>query len=361
MIARWRSRLAWSLAVMILIPALLNAGYYLRNETLFQHPLGPPTENTLVINATLSPAAVASNLIRDGVLQLGTPSTTINQWLDRGIARVHEQVLHIGLSDPRTTFPDARFQVNPLSMDEDYAGDPIHALLAIAAVLFTLGLAFRRGPPLLVMYSGGLVVAFLFFAGYLRWQPWNSRLELPLLVLSAPLIAVVITRWANVAVVSALAAGLFVAAVPWVIDNQTRPLVGFALPAQPRYLPEGATIFNQSRTDLYFVKRKELKDPYIAIANTADQANCREIGFWSGGADWEYPLWFLARQSRPESRIDSVQVSNDSKRASSFASKPCLVVVVNPDQPEALVIDGVRFIRTWRQNGVSLYAPSQSQ
>ena len=357
MLSRLRKQLLLSAAVMVLIPLVINSGYYLRNQTLFHNPVGPVAENALVVNASFSPPAIVSNLMRDGILQFGTPITRVNQWVEHGIARVHAQVLHIGVSDPATTYPDAVFHVNALSLDEDYAGDPLQALLAIAAVLVIFVLAFRRvaATRSQLIYAGGLAVAFLLFAAYLRWQPWNSRLELPLLVLAGPLIAVVLARRANVVLVSVVGLALCVAAVPWVIDNQTRPLVGFAFPAQPRYLADGATIFNTSRTELYFVKGR--KGPFIEAAAAANQIDCQEIGFWSGPADWEYPLWVLASRSR----VDAVLVNNESKHAAGFASKPCMLVDVTADQPPNLVIDGVQFTRSAILDGMSLYAPSQGQ
>jgi len=360
MVVRMRNRLAVSVALMVVIPLLINSGYFLRNQNLFHNPLGPAAENASVVNATFRPQAIASNVIRETVLQFGTPSTKFNQWAERQISRVHSQVLHIGLSDQATTFQDAVFHVNPMSLDEDYAGDPLQALLAIAAVLFIFGLALRRagiGAASLI-YAGGLVAAFLFFAAYLRWQPWNSRLELPLLVLSAPLIAVVVASRATMAVAGVMGAVLLIGAVPWVIDNQTRPLVGFALPTQPRLLPDGETIFNVPRTDLYFAKRQQLEATYAAIAAEANQMGCHEIGFWSGPADWEYALWVVANGSVGHSRVDSVLVSNESKDASKFTSKPCLVVSVNPDQAATVAIGGMPFDLSWSQGGVGTYLPS---
>src|SRR2546426_673824 len=116
MVTRLRSRLIWSALLMLLIPPAINAGYYARNQTVFHNPLAPGADNAQLANATYSPQAIVSTVIRDGVVQFGTPSANLNGWLERGIARVHSQVLHIGLSDPATTFPDATFHVNPLSM-----------------------------------------------------------------------------------------------------------------------------------------------------------------------------------------------------------------------------------------------------
>src|SRR5205814_3906479 len=92
--------------------------------------------------------------------------------------------LHISVDDPRTTWPEVQFSVNPASLDEDYAGNPLQAVLAIVAIGAAIWFALRSGPKVPGIYAACLIVAFLLFAAYLRWQPWHSRLELPLLVLS---------------------------------------------------------------------------------------------------------------------------------------------------------------------------------
>ncbi len=347
---------------MLLIPLVINTGYFVRNQYLFHNPLAPAADNAPLVNETHSPQAILSNVIRDRVLQFGTPSTNFNHWLERSVARMHSDILHVGLSDPATTIPDATFQVNPLLLDEDYAGDPIQALLAIGAALFTFGLAFRRAPPtLLLSYSVGLVLAHVIFGAYLRWQPWHSRLELPLLVLAMPVVATVVAKRTTAALVGALGAAVWIAAVPWVIDNQTRPLVGFAFPTQPRLLPNSATIFNSSRTDLYFAKRPALEGPYLTVAALAVRSGCREVGFWSGAADWEYPLWVLTATPDGRLRVDGVLVDNDSVHASRFGSTPCLIVGVTPTQAASVVVGDVDFVETWTQGGVSLYKPLAGQ
>ena len=359
MVVRLRSRALAPIVIMVSIPLAINAGYYIRNEAIFHSPLA--TDAGDLANARFDPQVTLSNVVRDTILQFGTSNPNANLFLERGVARVHSQLLHIGLNDPGTTWSGATFHVNPLSFDEDYAGDPIQALLAIVTGLAAIGLAFRRGPPLLAIYSIGLVVALLVFASYLRWQPWHARLELPLLVASAPLSAAVISRIANTATVTALGAILVLAAVPWVIDNQTRPLVGFALPTainpQPRLVPTGETIFNASRNDLYFVKDPSLEAPYVRVAKQAAAQQCHEIALRGGPDSWEYPFWVLTNEFGDNARIDQVFVDNPSAGATRFGSTPCMLVSVTSDQPSSMFLDGVEFAMSWSQDGVGLYQP----
>ena len=362
MLIRLGRRALVPVVIMMAIPLAINAGYYARNEAIFHSPLA--TDTPELTNSQFAPQVTLSNLVRDSMLQMGTPSKSLNLVLERAVARVHSQVLHIGLNDPRTTWTGSTFHVYPPSFDEDYAGDPLQALLAVVTGLVAIGLAFRRGPPALTVYSIGLFLALLAFASYLRWQPWHARLELPLLVAAAPLSAAVVSRFTNTATVTALGAVLLIAAVPWVVDNQTRPLVDFWLPGWlnpvPRPIPTGRSIFNAQRSDLYFVKAPYLEAPYVLVAKQAAEQRCREIALWSGPDDWEYPIWVLSGEFGDGVRVDQVFIDNPSVTASRFGSRPCLLVDLTSNQPSSVSLDGVEFVTTWTQNGVALYEPRAS-
>jgi hypothetical protein len=374
MIVRFRRRLLLPAVLMIAIPLLINSGQYVRNQALFGNPLAERTENQEIVNTTFAPNAVVSNVLRDSVLQFGTPSSAVNDAIQRVVVKIHNQVLHIGLNDPRTTWPDVTFAVNPTSLDEDYAGDPLQAVLVIIAIVAVLVMAFRSGLRLLGLYAAGLVLAFVLFAAYLRWQPWHSRLELPLLVLSSPLVGVVL-GWASGSpssppglsrdpggtrlrpLVPVVAALLFLGAVPWTFENASRPLLPFALPREARYVPAGRTIFDTSRIDLYFAKRPELETPYSNAIARAEQDGCREIGLQTGPADWEYPLWVLAA-TKDGARIDQIMVNNESAHLAQFGAAPCALIVVVPDKPATIDIGELSFTRVSVDNGVGLYEPA---
>jgi hypothetical protein len=352
MAVRLRTRLLAPAAVMLAVPLVLNLGMYTRNEAQFQSPLGPSEETATLANATFEPSAIASNLLRDSVLQVGTPFANVNYKLERAIHAVHTRVLHFDVSDPRTTFGTATFAVNPSSLDEDYAGDPLQAILAVVSIAAAL-ILWRRA-PLLALYAGALVVTFILFAAYLRWQPWLSRLELPMLVAAGPLIGTVLARWLKGLGAGIVAALLLVVAVPFVIDNQSRPMVGFAFPLNPRLLPEGATIFNLPREQLYFVKDPSLEVPARRVAADAQSSGCGEVAMWLRGNDWEYPLWAL---TGGRSRFDQAILSNASETATHFGSRPCLLLTTIDAPTPTIELDRALFIESWAENGVALYTP----
>src|SRR4029077_9693299 len=120
----------------------------------------------------------------------GTPWHAANIRIERAVHAMH-RVIGIAPNDPRSTWPDTRFEVRPPAAHEDLAGNGLHLLLIGAAMV---GAGRGGGDRRLRAFAGCLLVAFLFFCLVLRWQPWHSRLHLPLFILGAPLVGVVFER-----------------------------------------------------------------------------------------------------------------------------------------------------------------------
>src|SRR5690606_18229212 len=103
----------------------------------------------------------------------------------------------------------ARGDHGPFARTEDYGANPWHALLiGISAVgLPIIAWARRRGegdggqrsgekmsPCWQAALGGGLLLGFVVFAGTTKWSHYAVRYHLPLLLLWAPLVAIVLAR-----------------------------------------------------------------------------------------------------------------------------------------------------------------------
>lgn len=360
-VARLRGRAVVPAVLMIAIPIALNMGFYARNEILSGNPLASslPLAQTMIVTR-ISPRTIVSNLVRDASVQFATPSPTLNHILQKAVVGFHNRILKMSANDPNTTY--GLFAVNDLSFDEDFASDPLQAVLVVVAVAVAFGLGLRRAPPILPLYALTLVLGFVVFAAVEKWQPWHTRIELPLMVAATPLVGAIVSRMAAPPVAVVIGAVLVATSVPWVLDNQIRPLIDLGLPTSSallvRNLGPGRTVFNTSRNDMMFVEQKQLKAPYVSAVQLAVKNGCGEIGFWGGFDDWEYPLWALANQSGSRIRVDDVFVTNESSRATQFGSKPCLVVAVVPQRTDTIAVGGVPFTRIADVNGVATYMPS---
>jgi 4-amino-4-deoxy-L-arabinose transferase-like glycosyltransferase len=334
---------SWRPALVLVIAVVaLNAGFWARNQALFGTPLGSPQETARYQNAVISPQIVASNLVRDAALQVGLPSGPANSWMEDLIRRVHGG-LGIDVNDPRDTWRGTAFHVNPLSTNEDLAGNPLgFGLLVVVGALVLVAPPLRRH-TLWVLYLAGLVVACLLFAATLKWQPWHSRLELPLLVLAAPLCGAV-TGAGRATLPPALILVLTIAAMPWLVLNETRPLVG------------SGSILVTPRLDLYFVQNRELEQPYRDAAAWLQARGCRTVGFVSGEDAWEYPLWVLMGR---DAQLVHVLPDNESAGLQQRAPAPCAIVALGlgPDRT-SIEARGAIFSRTVTFDPVTIFSPS---
>ena len=152
------------------------------------------------------------------------------------------------LDDPSSTWGDTTFRIPKWTVHEESAGNAMHMLLALfggALLLSPLGSRAQRFYVVLVLAAGML------FCACLRWQPWHSRLHLPLFVLASPIIAIAVSRsLRSRSAVIGFGLVLMLASAPFVLLNPARPLVG------PR------SAWCRPRQEQYFAHRPDLREPY---------------------------------------------------------------------------------------------------
>jgi hypothetical protein len=346
--AAWhrRPRLARTIAIVSVAVVALNAGHAARNIQIYGTPLGPGREGQWVYaNERFDVAALASNIVRNVAVHLGTSNEPINRAIERGVAWFHARI-GADVNDPRTTWLGTPFQVAPLMTHEDLAGNLIHLMLIAATIAMALMTRALRTRADVRAYVGLLIAGCLLFALYLKWQPWHSRLHLPFFVLWSPLIAVV---WGSRALLAGFLAGLLLlAALPAVVANESRPLLG------------SDSVIRQHRTAQYFANRRDLIEPYAAAIRYLAAAGCARVGLWTE-YEPEYQLWVLgSRRGRiAPPRIEHLGVTNESARApfpEPVPFDPCalLVITPNPDVPASVTFNDSVYDRTLRTPPVNI-------
>jgi hypothetical protein len=188
--------------------------------------------------------------------------------------------------------------------------------LAFLLIIVITAVVLLRHRGVRLRYFLAVVAACALFVGYLRWQPWNSRLQLPLFVLAAPVVGAVVGQWRRWMVI-ALAGLLLVGSFPWLFAGKDRPLVG----------PQ--SVLTASRTDQYFANRADLAHPYLKAAAAIHTAGCRDVGMnVQNDIPWEYPLWRLLNPAGQQVVLRDVEVSNDTARLETGPA-PCMIVFVH--------------------------------
>lgn len=332
----------WPPALGILL--LLNAGHWHRNYELYGSLLGPGIESGgfRYANDEVSLSALSSNMLRNAGLHLGLPPP-YDASIQEAIAEVHTLVLRIDVNDPRTTWPGTVFHVAGLSLSEDQAGNPLHLMLIIAACALYV-LSGRQRPRVVSCYVLALIAGFMIFCGYLKFQPWHSRLQLPLFVLWTPFIGWAASRILHGRAVAPVAIACMLGSLPVLLMSPQKPLLS------------RSNVFEVSRDQQYFVKRATLAQPYFSAAHVLRDLNCHYVGLLLGDDDWEYPLWVLA--NRPGMRFDHVAVTNVSERlaGSGAPDVPCAILGTQKDRPGEMKVEGTRYRQIWQSQAISVYA-----
>lgn len=318
----WKSRggQGWRPVLIIGVTVLLiNSGHYYRNVQLFGSPFSPALGEFEYHNEVVGPVVLFSNVVRNAALHINVLPPGPRTLLQEGIQALH-QLLGLEVNDPRTTWTGASFGVNPFSIDENISGNFVHFLLILTGSAMLVWPRRHQKVSQLASHALLITVGFLLFSGYLKWQPWHSRLHLPLFVLGTPIIG-----WFSERLPSR----------PWLATGLAVLLIGQAFPfilANPHHRIIGQpNIYSQTRVEQYFIARPMLAEPYQAAAAQIIERSCDRVGLMLPVDSWEYPFWILLQQPSAAHpiRIQAVDVQNPSARLQPSQFKPCAIICMS--------------------------------
>jgi len=342
-----RSMWKW-IATACCLAVVLNVGHAARNFAFYGKPLGPGAEEGgfVYTNEVLSTPAILSNIVRNASLHLHSPPP-LSTGIQEAITILHARVLGIDVSDRRTTWSGVTFQVYDVSLNEDVAGNPLHFFLIVLACI-AYPLVGKKRTSLATGYLLALIVAFVLFCGYLKFQPWHSRLHLTLFVLWTPFLGWLTRRMAGGHATGPIAIALMLGSLPALLLSPQKPLLAHA------------NVFTVPRDQQYFSKRPELFDQYMQASRVLRQLNCPSVGLALDGDDWEYPFWKLTNSRTQKIGFEHVQVRNASaKLHSDDAERPCAIVRTFANSPTDFTMDGSMYRQVWRSEAITIYASPQ--
>jgi hypothetical protein len=296
------------------------------------------------INRRLDAAAVMSNTARNLALHVGLPNAEWNAALTM-LLRWFHRVVGIHENEDATTYPARTWSGVSFSLHEDEAGNFLHTLMGLGAVVWVLTghtTARRRWRE----YIAVLAVGAVFFILVLKWQMWHSRYHSVLFVLTAPLMAAFLINTIGARASFLAAFFLLCAALPWLFWGQPRPLLG------------ETSVLRVPRETQYFANTRYLKTPMQNTVAHIQARACHTVGLWWGGNDLEYPVFALLRARDDAARIEHVRVVNTSqilwRRRAPF--RPCVIVAYNTDEPH-LEWDHTRYALRAEWEPLRVYEP----
>lgn len=341
----WKRAIVISLSVAI-IALGLNVLHYRRNTDLFDHAVkGPGSGGMQMRSYSFKP--LVSSFIRNSALHFGTRSPRINNAVFNTATAAH-RVLGISENDRSTTLMWTRFEPPVMNFSEATAGSPLHVILFTVAGVFLILTGRDRARRKSLFFAIAIVTGYLLFCLILRWGEWNTRLQLPLLMLAAGPVGMWIGSIRGQSYRTVLVGLLSVGALPPLLLNPDRPLI--------RHRP----IYAMPRDERYFVESRGLYPAYRAATDYITSSGCHRIGLWTGWNDWEYPLWALLRNRSFDVEIRHVQVTQASARATGAERgdfTPCMLVALRNWGTQGSFITPKNFARTWQQDSIKIFRP----
>jgi 4-amino-4-deoxy-L-arabinose transferase-like glycosyltransferase len=320
----WK-RLWKSIPGMVLIGGvcvfILNAPAWLRNYSIYNSILGPGTGS--LGSSTYAPETVLSTALKDATNQLALPVGPGNKAMYIVVTKIH-QILGIDINDPRTTLDDYRIR---FSYHEDFAGNPGHFLFWIlSAVLVSIFFVIKVSTPHLrtgsklrqvfknyiqpinwaFCYNFILMAGYFLFALLFKWQSYNSRLLLPLLIAVAPL-AGWVSDAIRLRIVPVILMALFaIGGLRYLLANPSRPLIS---------VYENESILLASRTDVLFYNSPEIRDDYISVVTATKYYDSGSIGLELDSNTPEYLIWYiLAANHLPINQVENILSTPETSR-----------------------------------------------
>jgi dolichyl-phosphate-mannose-protein mannosyltransferase len=265
MVRRHRRAAVLPLVAAALVVMSLNAPQTLRNVETFGNPFG--NEQREYTNDEYGLGVLVSNASRSLALEVSGSAA------ESSVRRLHD-ALGLDVNDPKTTWPETQFQPD-FNLLEDTAPDPVQMALIALAVLTGAWICHRR----LAGYLLAVTVGFLLFSAIFRWQPWHTRLLLPLIALMAAWVAAVLPKtergWYAIMALALVGAGIATAVL-----NESRPLVG-----------SDSVVAKGYSADI-FLHRPDLRGSYLSAVEQLK--GCKRVQIeLAGNFSWEYPMWSL--------------------------------------------------------------------
>jgi hypothetical protein len=168
------------------------------------------------------------------------------------------------------------------------AGNPLHLILAFGSIISAWVLGLRKqdkspGVFSIVTFAGFFLVSFAGCADLM----YCGRYQLAFFVMAAPVVGLVVSRLGR-NVTRAVAISLLLYALPYVLINHMRPVIG--LPPWPTKV---GSVFTTEPSEILFAQIPGFRDEYEAIAQSIQDAGCKQVGLSIAVRDFEYTFWWL--------------------------------------------------------------------
>jgi hypothetical protein len=326
----------------------MNMGHYTRNTAFFGDPLGTDTSDPSTVNAIFSPQTIVSGILRHTAVHTISGLPHLDGVAERCVRFAHN-IVEANIDDERTTFGLAKYSTATLTRNEDTASNPLHFLLILISSLILITSKKLRSSRNALTYLVCVVGAYCLFCATIRWQIYVSRLHLPVFLITTPIAALVLTGISRRWIPQITAALLLLLSIPYVIANETRPLLG------------ANSILRIPRIDQYVTIVDTMPPSWTGAVEFVVSRNVRSVGLLVPLHFREYAVWaILDEVGESTPRMEFVAVSNSSSnlcrnpRYGEFI--PDAIIAIRRELPGSYREDtSLNYVEAWGKDDARVY------
>lgn len=347
--------------VLVAIAAALNGVFWYRNIVTYGGPYGS-TVDVRIVDTSLgldsgtcdsstsstgnTPSAQEANGLNTSTGCLEDLETSdVNPWVSSVVfatIRTHlakiarmfamhfvspfswlNQQIFFALSLFPTVFPsDFMDSLNLVAWNNAMtAGNPLHMLLAVGSMFSAWILGLKKQERILGVFSIVIFAGFFLisFAGCADWI-FCGRYQLAFFVLAAPVVGLVVSRLGK-NITRVVAISLLLYALPYVLINHLRPVIG--LPPWPTRV---GSVFTTEPSEILFAQIPGFRDEYEAIAQSIQDAGCKQVGLSIAVRDFEYTFWWLLDAPQSGIQLQHEKTTSHSAKYKDRGFGACAVI-----------------------------------
>lgn len=324
--------------LIVIIVLLINLGHYSRNYKINNSILNiDETEGKMYSNVNINGNLIFSNLLKNVGLHIGYPfQKKYDSWL-----RESHKNNSINIDNPDINYLGMQYQgPKENETNEDLIPNSTHIVLIFLSVLFLLFKIIKLKiniKELMVLFV--LVIQIAFFVGYLKWQPWHTRLHIPIFIFSVLIIILAskhIKRFIYIIIVC-LPLLLYQFYFNFVFNN-LRPII-----KNTNYTKN--IMVSDSRYKKYFSNQPFLYSEYSDILNLIYDSNPHKVGLML--SDWEYPIFHNYYYEKIN--LVALNVTNSTSKIEQD-TKNIDVIISNAPQTAFIIFEGKKYTNQTRKH-----------
>ena len=326
---------------LLFVPFFLICGtFYYRNFILIDSPLGVSKELFYVYNnQSHSIPSFLSVLFRNISLHFSVPG--LHLVAENFIYFLHNNILYLSVNDTKTSFTP--FDLPMLGMTEDNAGNFLHFIIIISALIFV----YKSKNSMLKAIATFGLAAFFLFCFQIKWQIWHSRLHIPVFLLMSVPIAFFINELKFTKIILSLfgISGIFFALFCF-----NRPIIKFP-PLTTK------TYFTQPRIAHFYHMEEQKGLEMHALIAFLKEKGFKKIGVKSDekyGNDILYPIMY---ELRKQAKFYPIQMNNKTKILDKPVGNYDAVLFFTFSPPNLLKVDKNYKKMTVNAENLYIFAP----